>query len=185
MALQRIRRRYFRSGDRSAQSPRAGTFACGPTFSEQRACIMPTSAKAQKRSCPHCGALYEVHRSVQNGPRQYRTAVCTHCGDVMAEWEGRIRHYRRIRRPKRSTQAARLLNQAAAAAELKRRKRTRGDSKPSRSGDTYLTRRSEMNDTRRKGTKERSASARGKIAKPQRPQDEKKKPKASASRIKL
>jgi hypothetical protein len=147
---------------------------------------MPTSAKAQKRSCPHCGALYEVHRSVQNGARQYRTAVCTHCGDVMAEWEGRIRHYRRIRRPKRSTQAARLVNQAAAAAaELKRRKRTRGDSKPSRSRDTYLTRRSEMNDTRRKGTKERSASTRGKIAKPQRPQDEKKKTESKREQDKI
>jgi hypothetical protein len=136
---------------------------------------MPTSAKAQKRSCPHCGALYEVHRSVQNGPRQYRTAVCTHCGDVMAEWEGRIRHYRRIGRPKSSAQAAKLVDQAAAfATQLKRRKRTGPDAKPSRSRDT-LTRRSEMNDTRRKGTKERSGSTRGKIAKPQRPQDEKKK----------
>jgi hypothetical protein len=134
----------------------------GPTFPEQPgACIMPTSPKAQKRSCPHCGALYEVHRSMQNGARKYRTAVCTHCGDVMAEWEGRIRHYRRIGRPKSSTQATKLVDQAAAAAtQLKRRKRTGVDAKPSRA----LTRR--------------------KVAKPQ-PQDEKMKTESERAQDKI
>jgi hypothetical protein len=42
-----------------------------------------------------------------------------------------------------------------------------------------------MNDTRRKGTKERSASARGKIAKPQRPQDEKKKTESEREQDKI
>jgi len=92
---------------------------------------------------------------------------------------------RRIGRPKSSAQAAKLVDQAAAfATQLKRRKRTGPDAKPSRSRDT-LTRRSEMNDTRRKGTKERSASTRGKIAKPQRPQDEKKKTESEREQDKI
>ena len=70
----------------------------------------------------------------------------------MAQWEGRIRHYRRIRRPKSSTQAAKLVDQAAAAAtQLKRRKLAGAETNPSR------------------------ASTRRKVAKPQRPQDEDKK----------
>jgi len=78
----------------------------------------------------------------------------------MAEWEGRTRHYRRIRRPKSSTQAARLVAQAAAVAtQLKRRKRTRAESS--------------------------RASTRRKVAKPQRPQDENKKTESERAQDKI
>jgi transcription elongation factor Elf1 len=59
------------------------------------------SAK-HKYTCPHCGAAYEVS-AVRDGKPAYRTATCSYCGDVMAEWNGPARHYHRIRHPRTAT----------------------------------------------------------------------------------
>jgi len=55
--------------------------------------------KIAKHKCPHCGASYEmgVRRETH---RAYHTAVCSYCGDVMAEWHGYARRYRRLSRPR-------------------------------------------------------------------------------------
>jgi hypothetical protein len=48
-------------------------------------------------SCPHCGAVYEV-KVRSDSKSDYRNAVCSYCGDVMGEWRGKARHYRRTGR---------------------------------------------------------------------------------------
>jgi uncharacterized Zn finger protein len=69
--------------------------------------------KIAKHRCPHCGASYEmgVRRETR---RTYHTAVCSYCGDVMAEWHGYARRYRRIARPRSpATLAKAIVNMAA------------------------------------------------------------------------
>jgi predicted RNA-binding Zn-ribbon protein involved in translation (DUF1610 family) len=55
-----------------------------------------TRATKMQHSCPHCGAVYSVHDR-EGSSSTYYTAVCSACGDVMAEWEGQGRRYRRER----------------------------------------------------------------------------------------
>src|SRR5438034_728292 len=61
--------------------------------------------KLLTHTCPHCGARYEVTHK-RRGEPAYHTAVCSYCGDVMAEWDGCTRHYHRIKRPRASVVAA-------------------------------------------------------------------------------
>ena len=70
--------------------------------------------RSRKYTCPHCGAIYEVRKERQ-GRFTYHIAVCSYCGDVMAEWEGCTRHYRRIGRPRSVTRAAKVVAEAAGA----------------------------------------------------------------------
>src|SRR5947208_14990470 len=81
------------------------------------------ATKPLKHSCPYCGAIYEM-RVRRGSHRTYHTAVWSFCGDVMAEWHGFVRHYRRIGRPR---SAARLASKivAMAAGNVGRRKRRR------------------------------------------------------------
>jgi predicted RNA-binding Zn-ribbon protein involved in translation (DUF1610 family) len=65
-----------------------------------------------KYTCPHCGAPYEV-RKERKARSTYHIAVCSYCGDVMAEWEGCARHYRRIGRPSSVTRATKVVAEAA------------------------------------------------------------------------
>ena len=58
----------------------------------------------------------------------YRTAVCSYCGDVMAEWHGHARHYRRTRRPPDPTTLARTIVEMAAS--NRQRKRPGGKERP-------------------------------------------------------
>jgi len=60
-------------------------------------------------------AVYRVTRS--NGKhcrRAFRTAICSYCGDVMAQWDGCARRYHRVRSPRSSTHAAKLVAEIAA-----------------------------------------------------------------------
>jgi phage FluMu protein Com len=70
---------------------------------------------SEKHTCPHCGAVYEVTRGKQNRTPAYRTAICSHCGDVMAEWNGGARRYRRIKRPRGIDHAAKVVDGIAAS----------------------------------------------------------------------
>jgi len=78
---------------------------------------------ASTYTCPHCGVTYKmtVRRA---GKPIYRTAVCSYCGDVMAEWHGHARYYRRTRRPPDPTTLARTIVEMAASS--RQRKRPRG-----------------------------------------------------------
>jgi hypothetical protein len=59
----------------------------------------------------------------RGGKPMYRTAVCSYCGDVMAEWHGHARHYRRTRRPPDPTTLARtIVDMAASGRQCKRRR---------------------------------------------------------------
>jgi predicted RNA-binding Zn-ribbon protein involved in translation (DUF1610 family) len=78
-------------------------------------------AVSAKHTCPHCGAVYDVRPEKQCGRHTYRTAVCSHCGDVMAEWDGCTRRYRRIKRPARLEQARKLVEEIAAARASRRK----------------------------------------------------------------
>ena len=78
-----------------------------------------------KHTCPHCGAVYVVKPGKENRARNYHTATCSHCGDVMAQWDGGTRCYRRIKRPPGLEQARKLVNEIAAA-RPSRRKALRG-----------------------------------------------------------
>src|SRR5262249_36568294 len=70
---------------------------------------------ASTYTCPHCGVTYKM--TVRRGGKpMYRTAVCSYCGDVMAEWYGHARHYRRTRRPPDPTTLARTLSRWPRAA---------------------------------------------------------------------
>jgi hypothetical protein len=68
--------------------------------------------RSRKYTCPQCGAIYEV-REERRGRSTYHIAVCSYCGDVMAQWEGCARHYRRIGRPRSVTRAAKVVAEAA------------------------------------------------------------------------
>src|SRR5262245_36921030 len=79
-------------------------------------------AKLQ-HSCPHCGASYSV-RDRETSASTYHTAVCSVCGDVMAEWEGKSRQYRRNRTAldpdRRTTAIISIVRQAASAPRVKK-----------------------------------------------------------------
>src|SRR5436309_2965021 len=79
--------------------------------------------KLREHRCPFCGFAYMVHLrpSSRSG---YHTAICSGCGDVMAEWHGRGRYYRRIKkRPDPNRFAAAIVAIAAdAAKKIKRGK---------------------------------------------------------------
>jgi len=75
---------------------------------------MPAKSRAAaEHHCPHCGAVYDV--TVRSGRRtNYHTAVCTECGDVMAQWSGwQIRRYRKKRRGTSEQFARTIVNDAA------------------------------------------------------------------------
>jgi hypothetical protein len=56
-----------------------------------------------------------------DGKRDYHTAVCSYCGDVMVEWFGRARHYRRKKRPRDAAQFAKnVVDIARETAAVKR-----------------------------------------------------------------
>jgi predicted RNA-binding Zn-ribbon protein involved in translation (DUF1610 family) len=83
-----IKRRWVQRG--------AGTFLHGGTLARKtQTGPVAWLLQVQKHTCPHCGAVYEVRPGKECGRHTYRTAVCAHCGDVMAEWD----RYRRIKRP--------------------------------------------------------------------------------------
>src|SRR5215468_3852668 len=69
--------------------------------------------KIANHKCPHCGASYEmgVRRETH---RAYHTAVCSYCGDVMAEWHGYARRYRRLSRPRSPATLAKAIVDMAA-----------------------------------------------------------------------
>src|SRR5260370_22115128 len=76
--------------------------------------------KALKHICPECGAVYEMTEN-RRSRVAYHTAVCSYCGDVMAEWDGGARHYHRVKRPQPLTQAAKVVADIAAANSDKRK----------------------------------------------------------------
>jgi len=53
--------------------------------------------------------------------KDYHTAICSYCGDVMTEWHGKGRHYRRKKRPPDAAQFAK--NIAALAGQANKAKR--------------------------------------------------------------
>jgi phage FluMu protein Com len=84
----------------------------------------PTMSTQEPRSsqfkCPHCGALYDVAIR-PHSHSDYHTIVCSYCGDVMAEWHGKARHYRRRKRPRDRAQFAKKI--VAVAGEIGTSKR--------------------------------------------------------------
>jgi predicted RNA-binding Zn-ribbon protein involved in translation (DUF1610 family) len=80
------------------------------------------TSQIRTHACPHCGARYRVTKSARKHCRRaYRTAVCSYCGDVMAQWDGCVRRYQRIRRPRSMTHAAKLVAEIAAPKRHKRK----------------------------------------------------------------
>src|SRR5437763_8469182 len=75
-------------------------------------CMTNKSSAKPQYTCPHCGAVYEVS-AARRGKATYRTATCSYCGDVMAEWNGPARHYHRIKRPHTATQLAKIVDEVA------------------------------------------------------------------------
>jgi len=80
-----------------------------------------SSAKPQY-TCPHCGAVYEVS-AARRGKATYRTATCSYCGDVMAEWNGPARHYHRIKQPRTATHVAKIVEEVASEKSDRRKPR--------------------------------------------------------------
>jgi predicted RNA-binding Zn-ribbon protein involved in translation (DUF1610 family) len=78
------------------------------------------SSAKHKFTCPHCGAAYEVS-AVRHVKPAYRTATCSYCGDVMAEWNGPSRHYHRIKHPRSATQVAKIVEEVASGRRNQRR----------------------------------------------------------------
>jgi hypothetical protein len=79
--------------------------------------------RATKYTCCHCGALYDV-RVRTDSKIDYHVAVCSFCGDVMAEWRGKARRYRKRKNPRDATQLAKnAAGIAAGSAALNARSR--------------------------------------------------------------
>ena len=82
--------------------------------------MSPRTPSLFEFKCPHCGAFYEMAIRLHS-QRDYHTAICSYCGDVMTEWHGKGRHYRRKRRPPDAAQFAK--NIAALAGQANKAKR--------------------------------------------------------------
>src|SRR2546421_464885 len=65
-------------------------------------------SRSSQFKCPHCEALYDVAIR-PHSQSDYHTIVCSYCGDVMAEWHGKARHYRRRKRPRDPAQFAKKI----------------------------------------------------------------------------
>ena len=101
------------------------------TYSRQRNLSAPVAmARNTQRlpdhTCPFCGTDYSVDAHA-NGRPAYHTAICSACGDVMAEWHGKGRYYRRKRsRPNPKRRAATIVAIAAETAKPEPARSRRG-----------------------------------------------------------
>jgi hypothetical protein len=71
------------------------------------------STSSSKHICRHCGAVYQVGETRRCRRPSYHTAVCSFCGDMMAEWRGCARHYHRVKRPRPLVQARKIVAEVA------------------------------------------------------------------------
>jgi hypothetical protein len=82
--------------------------------------------RLRDHTCPFCGTDYSVDAHA-NGRPAYHTAICSACGDVMAEWHGKSRCYRRKRsRPNPKRRAAAIVAIAAETAKREPARSRRG-----------------------------------------------------------
>ena len=85
--------------------------------------------KLSEHACPHCGTLYTVALNPEESATDYHNAICTMCGDVMAEWHTKeTRQYSRVTKELRRdpNQLARTIVGIAASSRVKDRATKQG-----------------------------------------------------------
>jgi hypothetical protein len=86
-----------------------------------------------EHACPHCGTLYTVAVGTEESATDYHNAICTVCGDVMAEWHTKEnRQYSRQKLSRDPNQLAKTIVGIAATRQVKDR--------PAKQGRTRLMR---------------------------------------------
>jgi hypothetical protein len=84
------------------------------------------SPSGHRYSCPNCGAAYTVSVRTRS-PVEDHLSVCTFCGDVMDEWRGKARSYRRTASPNPGRRANAIVKTAHTAKSPARHGRPRTD----------------------------------------------------------
>ena len=90
---------------------------------------MKKRPKLSEHACPHCGTLYTVALNPEENATDYHNAICTMCGDVMAEWHTKEnRQYSRVKKKLRRdpNQLARTIVGIAASSRVKDRATKQG-----------------------------------------------------------
>jgi predicted RNA-binding Zn-ribbon protein involved in translation (DUF1610 family) len=79
-----------------------------------------TSKRAHLHECPFCGARYKMVVTSQRSRSNYHIAVCSICGDVMAQSHGRqSRRYSRIKYKKHPDDSIQIAKHLVADAARK------------------------------------------------------------------
>ena len=80
-----------------------------------------------EHACPHSGTLYTVAVGTEESATDYHNAICTVCGDVMAEWHTKEnRQYSRQKLSRDPNQLAKTIVGIAATRQVKDRPAKQG-----------------------------------------------------------